>query len=121
MKKIPCVLIGIFVLIGCIAAVFYVTFFRRKESFKSSNGIYFEDVDYPCTLPQDHLASYLTFCEKENGSVKKLDCYEKCWNDSPTLRTGIFPNIIKTINGYGKEVDQNWVDIIGNIDDGYIN
>lgn len=83
-------------------ASFYFIFIKSKkeEKFTSSNGILDEDTDYPCFLPEDHLAWQLTFCEKCSGEKEKGDCYKKCWNNSPALQNGYYPNLTKTISRY---------------------
>lgn len=72
---------------------------ETEKYFVTSNGIYEEDADYPCTLPEDHLTPILTFCEEKKDMKERLSCYKSCLKNSPSLADN-YPRVMETITDY---------------------
>jgi hypothetical protein len=55
------------------------------------------DTDYPCTLPESHFVAGLDFCETKPTKTEKLECYDRCRQNSQALRAGLYPNIDRRV------------------------
>jgi hypothetical protein len=55
------------------------------------------DQQYPTTLPEDHYASQLTFCENLATPEERLNCYKTSRKNSASRAFDLYPNLAKKL------------------------